>query len=121
MSNFLDYLQLPPMDFSEWIVSEFIEEMPISIETTEDLQNIAEKLGIITNRYSFIMSFLSFVKIETREAKRKGDKVLYEDMIDRKETLQNTADTLKMQYQSLSRLITIRQEINRELNMSEMM
>lgn len=73
------------------------------------------------NRYSYIVAFLSYAKTVTRKLKRSGKeyKDAYEDMVDRRDALQNTADILKFQYQSMSRLITIRQEINAELRMSE--
>ena len=108
-----------PIDFFYWIREEFIEKMPYSFETVEDIQNIGNLLILITNRYSYLVSLLSYTKILTRTLKRENNKKEYEDMVDRKESIQNAVDTLKLQYNSLSRLITIKQEINKELKMSE--
>lgn len=108
-----------PIDFFYWIREEFIEKVPYSFETVEDIQNIGNLLILITNRYSYLVSLLSYTKILTRTLKRENNKKEYEDMVDRKESIQNAVDTLKLQYNSLSRLITIKQEINKELKMSE--
>jgi len=61
-----------------------------------------------------------YAKNAVREEKRKGpeNKSNYEDMIDRRDTLQEVARILNMQYQAVSRMITVKQEVNKELNMN---
>ena len=115
------YLTMKPTEFLQWLNEQFIENIPLAFDTYEDLQKIGNQIGTITNRYAYIAAFLSYTKIQTRNLKRMGVeyKAEYEDMMDRRDALQHTAETLKLQYQSMSRLITIRQEINKELNMGE--
>ena len=89
----------------------------------EEMKKVNTQLSRLANSYSFVMQLLTYTKIQVRQEKRKGkeNKENYEDMIDRRDTLQNTADILKMQYQTLSRMITVKKEINDELRMSSMM
>ena len=44
----------------------------------------------------------------------------YEDMVDRKESIENAADIANKQYQAISRMITVKKEINTELQMLNM-
>ena len=120
MYDYDSLLEMEPAVFSMWLKDQFVEDIPLAFDTYEDLQKIGNQIGTITNRYAYIAAFLSYTKVQARQLKRMGStyKTAYEDMIDRRDALQHTADTLKLQYQSMSRLITIRQEINRELNMA---
>ena len=61
-----------------------------------------------------------YAKNAVRVEKRKGkdNKETYEDMIDRENAIHSSADNIKMLYNCLSRLITIKQEINKEINIS---
>ena len=57
-------------------------------------------------------------QIATREAKRGGDKDLYEDMVDRKEAVERMTESVKQQYSAVSRAVTIHIENNKELHMN---
>lgn len=118
MDDFDSVLKTQPREFSLWLRKEFIEDIPLTFDTYEDLQKIGNLIGVTANRYAYLASLLSYTKAVTRQLKRSECKSTYEDMVDRKEAIQNAVDTLKLQYQSLSRLITIRQEINQELRMN---
>ena len=118
-SAFDQLLAVSPADFADQLTEEFIEDIPVSIETAEELRQLSEIMNRTVNRYSYMEALLSYVKIRVREAKRGQDKSFYEDMVDRKEAVQNTADVLKMQYQAMSRAITVRQQIIDELHMSD--
>lgn len=122
MYDFDTLLKTDPAQFTLWLKGQFVSDIPLTFDTTEDLQKIGKLMGVTANRYSYIVAFLSYAKTVTRKLKRSGKeyKDAYEDMVDRRDALQNTADILKLQYQSMSRLITIRQEINAELRMSEL-
>lgn len=95
----------------------FLEYIPGKVETAEDMDRIAGLLPTIVNKYSFLMSILSSLKVSIRNEKRDGDKKKAEDLIDKQTILSNAVDILKMQQKTLSRIITIKQMVNEEMNM----
>lgn len=122
----MDYntlLNMTPIDLAVWLEKEYASTLPSNIDSMEEMKKVNTQLSRLANSYSFVMQLLTYTKIQVRQEKRKGkeNKENYEDMIDRRDTLQNTADILKMQYQTLSRMITVKKEINDELRMSSMM
>ena len=122
----MDYntlLNMTPIDLAMWLEKEYASTLPSNIDSMEEMKKVNTQLSRLANSYSFVMQLLTYTKIQVRQEKRKGkeNKENYEDMIDRRDTLQNTADILKMQYQTLSRMITVKKEINDELRMSSMM
>ena len=116
-------LNMTPIDLAIWLEKEYASTLPSNIDSMEEMKKVNTQLSRLANSYSFVMQLLTYTKIQVRQEKRKGkeNKENYEDMIDRRDTLQNTADILKMQYQTLSRMITVKKEINDELRMSSMM
>ena len=106
-------------DLNKWLET-FRVEIPSIIETIEDMQQAARLLARLTNIYSYFMSLGVYAKIAVRAEKKKGkeNKEVYELMIDRQYAISSAIDTTKMAYNCLSRLITIKQEINKEINMS---
>ena len=122
----MDYntlLNMTPINLAIWLEKEYASTLPSNIDSMEEMKKVNTQLSRLANSYSFVMQLLTYTKIQVRQEKRKGkeNKENYEDMIDRRDTLQNTADILKMQYQTLSRMITVKKEINDELRMSSMM
>ncbi len=112
-------LSLSPTELCDWLLNEFyIEQFPDTILTTEDMEKAGELLLRLTNYYSYLHVLLSKAKVLTRVLKRSGDKDAYEDMVDRKEVVQNVTDAIKQQYAAISRAVTIRIENNRELMMA---
>ena len=117
--NIKDYLMLNPMDLANILTDTFLFDVPFEIETEEELKEVGKMLALTSNQYSFLTSLLSYAKIQTREAKRLGIKITYEDAIDRKEIIQNITEAVKLRHKTLSRLITVKQERNSEIFMSE--
>ncbi len=117
----MDYLKLLRMDPAEllnWLTKEFSVQIPGEILTAEDMDNAAKTLLQLSNAYSYLCTLLSYAKIETRQQKRYGEKEDYEDMVDRKEIIQNMVDCIKQNYAAVSRSVTIRIENNQELRMN---
>ena len=122
----MDYntlLNMTPIDLAIWLEKEYASTLPSNIDSMEEMKKVNTQLSRLANSYSFVMQLLTYTKIQVRQEKRKGkeNKENYEDMIDRRDTLQNTADILKMQYQTLSRMLTVKKGSNDELRMSSMM
>lgn len=118
--NYASILSMDTNELTEWLFDNFIKNIPCSIETVEDLNNAGMLLSELTNKYTYVESMAIYAKNAVREEKRKGpeNKSNYEDMIDRRDTLQEVARILNMQYQAVSRMITVKQEVNKELNMN---
>lgn len=115
--DYLSVLNMDPYEMIHWITEEFSIDIPPEITTIEDMDEAARLLLKISGMYSYLCTLLSYAKIETRNKKRSGDKIAYEDMVDRKEIIQNMVDVVKQQYAAVSRSVTIRMENNRELQM----
>ena len=118
--------KMEPEQLYDYLANDFLEDVPSRIETVEDMIAVQRLFPVITNRYSFVAQALAFVKLETRRLKAVKDmektpesKSEYEDMISKRDVIQTVADILDFQYKSMSRAITVRQEINREINMCE--
>ena len=117
---YTNILNMNSNELIKYLFETYIENIPCSIETVEDLNNAGYLLSQLTNKYAYVESMAIYTKNAVREEKRKGpeNKSNYEDMIDRRDTLQEVAKILNMQYQAVSRMITVKQEVNKELNMN---
>lgn len=117
----MDYAQIlakNPRDLMEWLLEEFTVEIPHEIITTDDMDEAASLMMQLSSYFSYLCTLSSYAKIATREVKREGDKIAYEDMVDRKEIIQNMLDAVKQQYSAVSRAVTVRIENNNELRMN---
>ncbi len=111
-------LAMPPKELLDWAAKEFLVEIPGEIVTAEDMDEAARLLLQLSNSYSYLCALLSYAKISAREAKRYGEKSDYEDMVDRRDVIQNVTDCVKQLYAAVSRSVTIRIENNQELRMT---
>ena len=113
------YLQMNPHELAQILNDTFIYDVPESVDTVDDMSTIGKMLSNTSNQYAFLNSLLSFSKIQCRELKRLNVKRSYEDAVDRKEAITNITEAVKIRYKTLSRMITIKQEINNELKMTD--
>ncbi len=137
-----ELLKMNPTELIDWLNQEFELEVPSKLETIEELKNASKLLSKTTNTYSYLMNVSSYAKISVREKKRESDKLSkeskankdatladelakkaaeakleYENMVDRKEAIDNAADIANKQYNAISRMIAVKREINTELQM----
>ena len=117
MIDYQKILAKDPIELADWILREFYEDLPKEVITTQDMENASKMLLRLSSAYSYLSALLSYAKILARQAKRSGEKETYEDMVDRKEIIQNALDGVKQQYSALSRAVTIKIENNSELRM----
>lgn len=119
--NCNDYLEMEPVQLLEVLTDTFIIDIPEEIDDVTTLQNVSKLMSETINAYSFLVQLYCLSKISTRHYKRLGSsaKKEYEDAVDRKEIIKNILDAVLLRYKVLSRMVTIKQEINEELNMSE--
>lgn len=118
-----EILQMNPIDLQNWLTEEFelTEEIPTDINTIEDMEKASHLIGLFTNRLSYLTALGVYAKMSVRTEKRKGkeNKEKADDMIDRQYAIDAAASIVKQQYTAVSRMITVKQEINKELYMSE--
>ncbi len=91
--------------------------MPVNIETVEDL-NKAEKLLLwLSGNISFLNALSAYAHVKKRDAKRNLPKPDFEDLIDKEMVITKVLETAKAQYSAISRAVTIRIEIIKEMNL----
>lgn len=110
---------MDPEELNADLIDEYVHEIPVDIESIEDMAKAGHLMGILTNNYSYMVATLNTFKIWTKIAKLSEDKKEYEKMVMRRDSVEAIVDILKQQYLAVSRLITIKQEINNELKMTE--
>ena len=117
----MDYkkiLSLPTLDLINWLDRSFRITLPTEILSVEDMQEASNLLIQLSGYYSYLCSLSSYAKAVTRIIKREGNKKEYEDMVDKKEAIQNVTEAVKQQYSAVSRAVTIHIENNQELKMN---
>lgn len=116
--SFNSVLSKDPTELLYWLIETFNTDIPTTIASSDDMKAASETLLNLSGTYSYLMALLSYAKIQTRETKRNKSKELYEDMVDRKEVIQNFTDVVKQNYSAVSRAVTIYIENNNELKMA---
>ena len=117
-SQFENILSLEPEDLLQWLNDNFLEEIPIAINNIEDLKKAGILLGKLTNIYSYLVSLSMFAKLKVREAKKnKENKEEIDKAVDRKEIVNSYADVIKCQYNAVSRMVTVKKQIDEEMKM----
>ncbi len=115
--NFDNILQKSPLSLLNWLYEEFNVEVPQIVVSQDDMKAASEALLKLSSYYSYLMGLLSYSKIKVREAKRTKSKEEHEDMVDRKDVLENFKEAIKHSYAAVSRAVTIYIENNAELKM----
>ena len=113
--SYEELLEMEPIDLLKYLEDNFLMEIPSEVLNAEDMETCSRVLLKASSSYSYLVTLLSYAKIATRNAKRSGDKTFYEDMVDRKEVIQNMTDMVKQIYTGVSRAVTIHIENNNEL------
>lgn len=119
--NYTDLYSISVENLMKWLDSKFYINVPNGLETITDMQEAGRLLGKLSNDYAYLAMLLSYAKTFVRAEKRKGKdfKASYEDMIDKRDMIDEMTSVVKMQYQAISRMITVKQQIQEELNMSK--
>lgn len=99
---------------------EYEYNIPIMIETIDDLKVASQLLGKLAGAYSYLTQLSVSAKLYIRSAKRdKKSKDYIDDCIDRKAVIDTFTDAIQLQYKAISRMLTIKQQINEELKMTD--
>ena len=127
LSN-LDIIHLEPMSLVKYLSDNFtvdLSSLENGIKEPNDYY-IAQKLMYrINSYYSYMLTLQSYAKLELRKAQRINsaeknaeNKRIHEDMTDRCFCIDNFVTLLKKQSETVSRMITAKQEANKEINMN---
>ena len=111
-------LRMEPLELLEYLVGEFTIEIPVSIDSVEDLNTAGILLGRCASNYSFLTTQAMMAKLVKRNLKlEKADKVEIEKALSREEIFTMFADMAKTSYNAISRMITVRSQATEEMKM----
>ena len=126
MKKYSEILNMSLMDLVADLNRRYCIQIPTEINSPEAMQNAGNLLGHLTNSYSYLMAVLALLKASTRDAKKKTgkgcseqDKALYEDLVGKRDAVADAVEMVKQEYNAVSRMITVKIEVNRELKMSD--
>ena len=91
-------------------------EIPTEITSVEAMTKAGTLLGELTNRYSYLTSLHMLVKAICRLYKKQS-KELWDEMVAKRDALEDALKMTLQQYSAISRMISTKQEINKEINM----
>lgn len=118
VAHYNSILSLEPQELLMWLNETFMEEIPTSVTSIDELKKAGAMLGKLTNIYSYLTAMSLFAKLKVREAKKnKIDKEEIDKCVDRKEIIASFAETVKCQYTAISRMITVKKQIDDEMRM----
>ena len=114
--------EAPPQELLQALKENFTTKLPTQIETPDDMRDAQKLLSRLASQYSFLQAISVEIKGRKRKLKRdKAEKNEIDDMMEREEMLNAYCDSVKMSYNAISRMITIRQQIYEELKMTSSM
>lgn len=102
---------------SERVLSEIPEG--IDMANAEHVQRAEQALGRLPNDYAYVMELLSYSRHYVRHLKRSKDKDGYEDMMDKRDALESIGSAIKLQYQGVSRMLTMKIRVDDSDEMHE--
>lgn len=117
MYSLSEILDMDPINLAYSMAEAYYIDIPTQIDDIESMEKAGIMLGDLTNKYSYLLSLLVVLKVYVRQAKKEKEKEKYEELIAKRDTIQDVADMVKQQYNAISRMISTKSEINREINM----
>ncbi|MCR5670749.1 MAG: hypothetical protein K6G10_07055 [Butyrivibrio sp.] len=112
------FIGMESFEFLIWLDENFPITIPQAITTAEDMEMAAAQLLQLSSQYAYIAELASWFKVATRQTKRDGLKEDYEDMVDKRDAVDNKMKSIEQAYKGISRAVTIRTENNAELRMT---
>ena len=109
--------KMDPEKLAMMLTEECSTKLPSMIDSIDDMVTAQRQLGEITNMYSYMMSCLTLFKIWTKELK-KVDKDEGDRMAMRRDVIDDMTKVVNSRYNGLSRMLSVKQEINKELGMT---
>lgn len=109
MKEYKEILSMNGMEFLSWLESKFSYEIPSHIETPDDIQYELDCMTVYAGANEYLQTVSSYAKILGRSFKRMGKeyKKDYEDIIDKREAVENKIDSIKLAYQTVNKAVTV--------------
>lgn len=115
--SYKEILKKEPLELVDWLENEFVVEIPKNLDSVEQMKWAENLLSQFGSQIVYLDYLVSYAKIELRNARRnKLEKEKIEDCIDKKENIERALEGVKALQSAVSRMVTTRQEINKELN-----
>lgn len=113
--NYEKVLNKTPIEFISWIEKHFLYETSPHMETKDDVERGLDMMNVQARMLETLTTLLSHAKIRARDLKRGGTekKLEYEDMVDKREIIENTISSIKVSYQTTNKCVTVFIETNR--------
>lgn len=120
MLSIEDIFSMDPESLIQTVSEHFQVEIPPYVDSIEDMANAGRLLGQCASNYSYLLNMAMAAKIRKRHIKRDGgSRQEAEDALSREEIFNTYAEIMKTAYNAISRMITIKQEINEELHFTD--
>lgn len=117
--NWRDVQNADPSVLAAELKNSFTTRMPEKIETPDEMYAAQRTLSRLASQYSFLTATNVEIKGLKRRMKReKADKEEIDKMMEREELLTAYCEIVKMNYQAISRMISVRQQVYEELKMT---
>ena len=106
-----------PMEELLVYLNQLIKFDPLpQVETIEDLQRASRILGKLGPLYSWLTNMELMTNIQKKKYK-KEDKEKYEEWMLKESVFNSYAKQVNIMYNTISRMVTIKQQVNQELRM----
>lgn len=114
--TYKDLVLMPSEKFIDWLDSNFFDVFSFDMDSLDEMLRAGNAMSELTNKYSYLASMVSYLKFVKRNTTNKEEKA---ELIDKESALTNALNTVHLQIKTISRMITIKQEINKELEMTD--
>ena len=121
--TYREVFELNSFKFLTWLEETFPIVLVDDIRTIEDMESAAKQMINLSRQYAYITEVLARARIYCRGLKRIVDKdapetkEMYEDMVDKRDAIENRMKAIQQAYSGISRAVTVRMENNNELKM----
>lgn len=111
---------MDPIALADALEVEMYIPIPPTCETPDEMRQMGKLLALSMQRYSYLSNLAIMARLKKRALKQSGaDKNEIDNALAREEVLSQMAENLKMTYNAVSRIISVKQEINKELSMTD--
>ena len=99
-------MTLSPSEVIAQIYDQIVMDIPEQI-SADNFQAMGHLLGKLPNDYAYLLSLHGYARNLARQLKRQGEKEAYEDMMDKRDSLEEMASAVKLKYQAVSRMLSL--------------
>ena len=115
--TFEEFSKLSPEDLTEYLITEYSENIPEGLNSPEDLDTVNNLLGKYSNQRTALLDLFGYLKTKTAVLKIEGDKDGYNEMMIRRNIVETVLKSIEGRYDGVSRMLTARKQKYDELRM----